>query len=630
MEYPDHLKTPVPIGGAGSADLGDWLADELRWDAANWDPGTEPPVPATPGAEPAGTAVRLRHGGPEPIYRALARLARLGALPGLRWPRAWPAAASPGPAGPGPAGPGASCPGDPWPPGGPAAGPATARAVGVQEALKTPGVRLICITGPAGVGKTRLAIDIVTESQSKLAAGAGSGVRAVPLLTAALRSVESPAGLRRLARTAPDAWLDLLLALGVPEHDLPATPAERHARYLAELAELHPVILIDDVVAEEQVMPLLPAKRGVVVITSRDGVAWSSVTGAVNIPVVPLNVGDTGTLVRDVFRAYQAEADGATAKAVHEWCRGTPLPVILISRWLAATGQPLTSLGVARQDWNRAHGELAGTGVRDGFPAVAAVLGLLDADQQMIVRMFGMLRLPEADLAAMCAATGLSRDRATAALRELTRIGLLAGTDPGPAWAMAPGVTDYAAGWACAADPDPAETQQLLDRLLGCYQRRVHGLLDAHAALARANSAGAAEWAAAELVAARPVVATTLDAAARTGQPGRARELAADYLAATSVLDGRAAGARETERFIGPVLAVANAAGHDELAARALARLGPDADPQAEEPGDIPAEPGGPQAPAADSPAGDSLSPIQGDPGDAEVPGRPVLFGAGA
>jgi hypothetical protein len=506
----------------------------------------------------------------------------------------------------------------------------TARAVGVQEALKTPGTRLICITGVAGVGKTRQAIDIVTESQAKLAAGGLPGVRAVPLLTAALRSAESPTGMRRLALTAHDALLDLLLALGVPEHDIPATPAERHARYLAELTELYPVILIDDVVAEEQVKPLLPAKGGVVVITSRDGVAWSSVTGAVNIPVAPLNVGGTGALVQDVFRAYQAEADGATAETVHEWCRGTPLPVILISRWLAATGQPLTSLSDARQDWDRAHGELVGTGVRYGFPTVAAMLGLLGADQQVIVRMFGMLRLPEADLAAMCAATRLSRDRAATALRELTRMGLLAATDPGQAWAMAPGVMDYAAGWACAADPDPAETQQLLDRLLVCYQRRVHGLLDAHAALARTDPAKAAEWAAAELLAARPVVAAALDAAARTGQPARARELAADYLAATGMLGGRSAGARETERFIGPVLAVANTVGDDELAASALERLSRDADPQAEEPGDIPAVPGNSQASPADSPAGDSLSPIQGEPGDAEVPGRPVLFGAKA
>ena len=157
MEYPDHLKVPVREPVSGSADLGDRLADELLWDAANWDPDAEPPVPAMPGREPAETAERLRNGRVELVYRALGRLARLGTLPGMRWPRVWPTAAPPGPNPPGLNPPGASRPGDPWPPSGPAAGPATDRAVGVQEALKTPGVRLICITGRAGVGKTRLA-----------------------------------------------------------------------------------------------------------------------------------------------------------------------------------------------------------------------------------------------------------------------------------------------------------------------------------------------------------------------------------------------------------------------------------------------------------------------------------------
>ncbi len=340
---------------------------------------------------------------------------------------------------------------------------------------------------------------------------------------------------------AHDALLDLLLALGVAEHDVPATLMERRACYVAELTGRRPVILIDDVVAENQVKLLLPAEAGVVVITSREGVDWSEITGVVNIPVAPLDARGTSTLVHDVFRACGAEPDDATITAVHDWCGGTPLPVILVSRWLAATAQPAASLAAARQDWDRAHGELAGTGVMHGFPVVAAMLGLLGADQQEIVRMFGMLRLPEADLAAVCAATGLSRDRAAAALGELTSIGLLAAGDPAAAWAMAPAVADYAAAWAWAADPHPQDTyQRLLDPLLGLCQRRVHGLLGAHAALARAGSAEAAEWAAAEVLAAREVVATVLDAAAVTGQPGRARELAADYLAATSVLDGRA------------------------------------------------------------------------------------------
>jgi hypothetical protein len=501
----------------------------------------------------------------------------------------------------------------------------------VQEAVKTPGVRLICITGPAGVGKTRVGMDIVTESQLKLAAAAVPGIRAVPLLAAALRSAESSAGGRRLALTAHDALLDLLLALGVPEHEIPATTEERRARYLTELTDLRPVILIDDVVAEDQVMLLLPAKSGVVVMTSRKGVKWSSVTGVVNVPVAPLDLRGTCSLVQDVFRAYRAEADDATGPAVHDRCQGTPLPVILISRWLAATGQPLGSLDAAGQDWDRAYGELAGTGVMPGFPAVAAMFGLLGADQQMIVRVFGMLRLPEVDLAAVCAATGLSRDRATAALGELTSIGLLAAADSGRAWAMAPGVADYAAPWAWAADPDPAEIhEQLLDRLLGCYQRRVHGLLGAHAALAQADPAGAAEWAAAEVVAAREVVATVLAGAALTGQPGRARELAADYLAATSLLDGRAAGSQEADRFIGPVLAVANAAGDDELAAGALERLDPDRTPPVEATAAPPGDAAEPVAPPEESAQGDGLTAIGDARGEPEVPGRSMLFGARA
>ena len=575
----------------------------------------------------------------------LAGLARLGVLPSMRWPRAWLTAARPGPAGPGPGGPGPGGPGpggpgpggpgpgrpgDPWPAGGPAAGPATARAVGVQEARKTPGVRLICITGPAGVGKTRLAMDIVTGSQAALAVAGVPGDRAVPLLTVRLRSVQSGAGRRRLVMAAHDALLDLLLALGVAEHDVPATLMERRACYVAELTGRRPVILIDDVVAENQVKLLLPAEAGVVVITSREGVDWSEITGVVNIPVAPLDARGTSTLVHDVFRACGAEPDDATITAVHDWCGGTPLPVILVSRWLAATAQPAASLAAARQDWDRAHGELAGTGVMHGFPVVAAMLGLLGADQQEIVRMFGMLRLPEADLAAVCAATGLSRDRAAAALGELTSIGLLAAGDPAAAWAMAPAVADYAAAWAWAADPHPQDTyQRLLDPLLGLCQRRVHGLLGAHAALARAGSAEAAEWAAAEVLAAREVVATVLDAAAVTGQPGRARELAADYLAAISVLDGQLAGSRELERFIGPVLAVAQAAGADELAAEALERLGPDAAPAGHLAG--PAGPVTEPAGEAEQARPDSMTPAEAAAGDrATSQNQALLFGARA
>ena len=619
MGYPDHLKTPIRTEGPGSADLGDLLADELLRDAASWAPDAELPVPAIPGRGLFESADRLRNGEPEPVYRALSRLAWLGAWPRQRRP------------------PGAGSPGDLRPPSGLVVGPATARAVGVQEALKASGVRLICITGHAGVGKTRLAMDIATESRGKMLA-AGRAERDVPLLTIRLRSVESRAGERRLlAMTADDALVHLLLALGVADYDIPASGVDRRDRYLAELAGRRPVILIDDAVAENQVEPLLPTEGGVVVVTSRDGVRWSSVTGVVNVRVAPLDMHDTGTLVRDFFRACGAEPDEATATAVHDWCAGTPRPVILISLWLAATGQPAASLAAARRDWAEAHGEPAGTGAMPGFRAVAAMLGLLGGDQQVIVRMFGMLRLPEADLAAVCAATGLSRGRALSVLGELTALGLLSRTDPAGAWTMPPGTADYAAAWAWAADPHSADTyQSLLDPLLRLYERRVDGLLDAYAALARTDPAAAGEWAAAEVVAAGDVVAAVLDAAAVAGgRSARALRLASAYLDAATVLDGRVAGEGSADRLIDPVLAVAQAAGDVQLAASARERLGQDADRPAEEadrPLEVADSPGRAAPPGvAGPPQADTLAVVAAAVEDtAIVRDRPVIFGARA
>jgi hypothetical protein len=333
-----------------------------------------------------------------------------------------------------------------------------------------------------------------------------------------------------------------------------------------------------------------------------------------------------------VFRASGAEPDLAAVTALHDWCQGTPRPVILISHWLAATARPTASLAAARQDWVREHGESAGTGVMYGYPAVAAMLSLLDEDQRAIAAMFGMLRLPEADLAAVCAATGLSRVRALTALRQLTDAGLLTGAEPAGAWAMPAAVADYAAKWAWAADPGAPDTyQRMLDPLVGLYERRIQGLLAAQAVLAELNEPAAAAWAAGEVLVAREVVAAALDAAAVTEQPGRALALASGYLTAAAALDGRAAGGREADRFIGPVLAVAKAAGDHELAVSAAERLGPDTTGQ-DTPGEAwpephPGEPAGP----ASGPGTPGLEELdgavqEGQPG----PPRQIIFGARA
>jgi hypothetical protein len=146
------------------------------------------------------------------------------------------------------------------------------------------------------------------------------------------------------------------------------------------------------------------------------------------------------------------------------------------------------------------------------------------------------------------------------------------------------------------------------------YERRVHGLLDAHAALARTDAAAAGEWAAAEVVA--------------------AADAASAHLAAVTVLGGRVAGRWNADRLIDPVLAVAQAAGDVQLAASARERLGLDGDRPAEE-ADRPLEVADPPGRAAPSgaarPPEDTLAVVAAAAEDtAIVRDRPVIVGARA
>ena len=154
-----------------------------------------------------------------------------------------------------------------------------------------------------------------------------------------------------------------------------------------------------------------------------------------------------------------------------------------------------------------------------------------------------MLRLPEADLAAVCAATGLSRDRATAVLLEADQdIGLLAATDPGQAWRW-PGGHGLRCGLACAAGRiRGTRTASCSIGCSGCYQGRVHALLMRTAALARTDlGRGHGSRGRRYSWPVRPVVATALDVA-RTGVARAGQGVAPIYLVGDQQVGGWAAG----------------------------------------------------------------------------------------
>jgi hypothetical protein len=458
MEYPDQLRTPVPTERPGFDALDDFL-----WETASWDPAVEPLLEKTrrDGADqgPAAAARRLLDEPlvtePGMVYRLVRLLAEAGELntDNLAAPRCGP--------------PGGTRPGSVGDPLG-AALPLVGRETELSRAdhgatRRRGGVSVLCITGPAGTGKTRLARAIVTAIGQQAPVG--------DQLQICLSSAAPGPRNRQLARTPYDALAELLAQLCVREADIPATFAGRRARYAAELADRRPVILLDGVIDESQVLPLLPPRQGSVVVTGRAPLTGLNDWGAESLLLGPLSRIGSRLLIKQVFATFGIEPDDRITDALYEWCAGVPGPTILIARWLATAarteGLPLETL-IERIP-----------AVRDGEAATAAVLGLLGEDQQAVVRTLGLLQVPEADIWTVCLSTGLSQDRTRAALEQLTDMGLAGHGECDQTWVIAPLVADCARARALAQGQlrEP-EFERLLGPVIGLYARRAENLRD--------------------------------------------------------------------------------------------------------------------------------------------------------
>ncbi|WP_330458941.1 tetratricopeptide repeat protein [Streptomyces sp. NBC_00820] len=271
--------------------------------------------------------------------------------------------------------------------------------------------RIVAIDGMGGSGKTSLAV----RAAHQVAADFPDGQLHLDLR--GFTPGESP--------VSPATALDTLLrAIGTPGDRIPDGVQARTALWRSHLARRRLLLLIDNVIDVGQVLPLLPAAPGcLVLITSRarlvdlDGAEWFSIG--------PMSHEDSTLLIEEILGATRVAAEpAATAELVH-LCGRLPLALRIVAARLRNRPRWTVEYLVDRlRDETRRLEELSA-----GERSVAASLRLsyqvMDEEHRVALRILGLYPGADIDAYAAAALLGTGRHEAEAVLERLLDVHLL-------------------------------------------------------------------------------------------------------------------------------------------------------------------------------------------------------------
>lgn len=253
------------------------------------------------------------------------------------------------------------------------------------------GVSIVAIEGMAGVGKTRLAVHLAHQLRAQ---GRYADIQLhVDLRGHADEPPTDPA-------TVLGSFLHLL---GVTGDELPQSLDARAALFRDRLHDRQALVLLDNAAGVDQVLPLLPAGSGaLVLITSRRSLALD---GAYTVPLEEFGNADALALLTKIVGVDRVEADTLAALEVIRLCGRLPLAVALVARRLQ--GRPswsFTDVNNRLQETSDRIEELAA-----GTRRVRAAFGLsyqaLDQWPQRLFRRLGLHpggEFTPASVAALC------------------------------------------------------------------------------------------------------------------------------------------------------------------------------------------------------------------------------------
>lgn len=200
------------------------------------------------------------------------------------------------------------------------------------EQIQQAGV--IVLTGPAGVGKTALALHWAHQ----IAASFPDGQLYLDLRGSAPTPV-----------SADRALTALLGALGDTGR-LPEDPEELAGMFRTRAAQRRALVLLDDAADAAQVRPLLPAGRSLILITGRPPLTGLVTReGARHIELPRLTMADSSDLLAAVLGAERIGREEAAAAQVARLCDRMPLRLRIAAAELADNPEWTISEYVSRQ-----------------------------------------------------------------------------------------------------------------------------------------------------------------------------------------------------------------------------------------------------------------------------------------
>ncbi|MFI9778649.1 BTAD domain-containing putative transcriptional regulator [Streptomyces sp. NPDC051956] len=190
----------------------------------------------------------------------------------------------------------------------------------IAARLQASGPKVVTVLGPAGVGKSALAV----RAAHRLAPRFPDGLLHVPLHDGNDRPREPAAVLRALLTSA-----------GIARADLPVDPDELAGVFRATVRGRSLLMLLDDAAATDQVLPLLPGgEDSLVLVTSR--VRLPGLPGSRALTLDPLTTDDAALFFGGLAGRERTEGDDVTLRQVVGLMGNFPLTLRAVGEKFAA------------------------------------------------------------------------------------------------------------------------------------------------------------------------------------------------------------------------------------------------------------------------------------------------------